>query len=131
MSSEFPENVCLLVKITCQTSFEYKVPFQMFLQQNFSNFFVFDFDNFSESMVIDYAIQLLNNAQKAVIILQAEPDSPLGSVLKLIPVMHRQKHKLKAVLNGEHAQLAKVFKPLGEKAVFNVNETTLADVMNA
>ncbi|WP_299463841.1 hypothetical protein [uncultured Microscilla sp.] len=121
----FPEKVCLLLKITRDTSFDYQLPMKEWFNQHYPDFFVYDLDNFSEAMVTDYALKLLNNAQKIVFILQAEPNSPLGSLLKLMPVVMRHKHKVKAVFQGEHKAIQQMLKPLNE-VVYNLPEEELA-----
>lgn len=124
----FPEKVCLVAKVTCEPPYVYQVPLKEWFNHHYPDFFLYDFDNFSEAMVIDYAVQLLNNAQKTVLILQAEPDSPLGSLLKLMPIVMRQKQKVKVVFDGEHANLERMLKPLDEM-VCSVDRGKLQEVV--
>ncbi|OJJ14753.1 hypothetical protein BKI52_41705 [marine bacterium AO1-C] len=65
-------------------------------------------------MIIDYVIQMIQQAQNIVFIANAVPESSLGGLLKLIPQLHRQKTKVKAIFQGEHVQLQKVLKPLSQ-----------------
>lgn len=126
----FPEKVCLVVKITRETSYEYEVPLKEWFKNFYPDFFIYDFDNFSEAMVVDYALQLLNNAQQVVLILQAEPESPLGGILKLMPIVMRQKQKTKLVFEGEHIAVERMLKPLGNVAL-SVDDDTLRGVMES
>ena len=124
----FPEKVCLVAKITRETSYEYQVPLKEWFKSFHPDFLVYDFDNFSEAMVVDYALQLVNNAQQVVLILQAEPDSPLGGILKLMPIVIRQKQRVSVVFDGAHVAIERMLKPLGSVAR-NVDEDTLKSVM--
>ena len=124
MSSKFPAKVCLYAKVTPEPSFEYQIPIKDQVLTQLPDFYWYDFDNFSEGMIIDYVIQMVQQAKNIVLIVNAKPNSALGGLLKLIPQLHRQKAKVKAVFQGEHAQLQKVLKPLGQLC-FNPSDAEL------
>jgi len=130
MSDEFPPKVCLYAKVTPEPSFEYQIPMKAAILSQLPDFYWYDFDNFSEGMIIDYVIQMVQQAENIVLLVNATPESNLGGLLKLIPQLHRQKNKIKAVLLGEHAQLQKVLKPLGQLC-FNPSEAELQDFITA
>ncbi len=117
MNTEFPAKICLYAKVTPEPSFEYQVPLKNKLLTQLPDFYWYDFDNFSEGMIIDYVVQMVQQAQSIVVVFQASSESNLGSLLKLIPHLHRQKQKIKAIFLGEHAQLQKVLKPLSQRCI--------------
>lgn len=114
MSAEFPSNICFYIKLTPEPSFEYQVPEKAWIETHLPDFYWYDFDNFSEGVVVDYALQMLQQAQNIVLIIKAEPNSPLGGVLKVIPQLYRSKSQIKAIFRGDHAQLQKMLKPLNQ-----------------
>lgn len=130
MTSEFPQKVCLLAKATIRPSFDYQFPLQDFFKEQFPDFFLYDFDNFSEGLLVDYAIQLLNLAQQVVFVVEAVPNSPLGCLLKFIPHLHRQKTKVQAMLQGKHSLLQKMLTPL-ETFAHNLSEPAMIEFINA
>lgn len=129
MTSEFPPKVCLLAKVTMSPSFDYQFPLRDFFKKQFPDFFLYDFDNFSEGLLIDYATQLLNAAQQVVFVAEAVPSSPLGSLLKFIPHLHRHKTKVQAMLQGEHGPLQKMLNPL-ETFAHNLSEPAIIKFIN-
>ena len=114
MSPEFPSNICFYIKVTPEPSFEYQVLEKEWTKTHLPDFYWYDLDNFSEGVVVDYALQMLQQAQNILLIIKAEPNSPLGGILKIIPQLHRSKSQIKVIFQGDHAQLQKMLKPLNQ-----------------
>jgi len=77
----------------------------------------YDFDNHSEAILSDYAVQLLEQSRKILIVIECEALAPVQKksvAIKLLNKAVRQKNKeIKLILNGSDPVLEKMGKALG------------------
>jgi hypothetical protein len=110
----------IYITIAENATFSYQVPLLDWAKQQPFDVLCYDFDNHSEAVVADYAIQLLNQADKALVVIEYKtPSQQRNSVIKLLNKAVRQKNKdIKLILNGSNPVLEKMGKVLGETSFY-------------
>lgn len=107
-----------LIHITVAThpTFSYQIPLPDWVKRQPFDVLCYDFDNHSEAVLADYAIQLLDQSDKVLIIIEYKASSQQrNSIIKLLNKAVRQKNKdIKLILNGTDPVLEKMGKVLGE-----------------
>ena len=84
-----------------------------------NNISSFDLDNYSDDLVTNTAIQAVDQAEKVVVfITSSSPDSKLGSVLKLMNVLARNKRQKLLIYNGSHPMLDKMLGMFRDSEVY-------------
>ena len=75
-----------------------------------------EIDNQTESSIVDVVIKLCNQANQIFVLIQAQPDESIGSVLKLLNYLLRNELQIHAiVLSGNHEQAEKLLQTLNER----------------
>ncbi|TRX51626.1 hypothetical protein FNH22_23995 [Fulvivirga sp. M361] len=89
------------------------------------NISCFDLDNYSDDLVTNTAIQAVDQAEKVVVfITSSSPNSKLGSVLKLLNVLVRNKRQKLLIYNGSHPMLDKMLGMFRDSEVYrDLNDT--------
>lgn len=112
------------ITIAAQPIFSYQLPLLNWVKQQPFEVVCFDFDNHSEATLTTYAIQLLDQADKVLIVIENEaPSSPKNSIIKLMnKAVHLKNKEIKAILNGSDPMLERMGNVLGETN-FYTNQT--------
>ncbi|MCW5912239.1 MAG: hypothetical protein KIT62_14305 [Cyclobacteriaceae bacterium] len=77
-----------------------------------------ELDNQSDASIADLVIRLCDQVQSVFVLVQAQPQEPLGASLKLINHLLRSEKKIhKVVLRGEHEGVQKFFQSLATRFV--------------
>ncbi|MTI31643.1 hypothetical protein [Xanthovirga aplysinae] len=86
------------------------------VKQELPKVVTFDFDNFSEPSICDYAIDLLKQSRKVGIIIHVKNDQPLGTIRKFIDFVVRKNDAVYFLaLQGDQKIIEKMAKPLGQR----------------
>jgi hypothetical protein len=99
-----------------EPTFSYQIPLLAWVKQQPFDVVCYDFDNHSEAVLAEYAIQLLNQSGKVLIVVEYKaPSQQRGSLVKLLNQAVRQKDKdVIFILNGNDPVLEKMGNVLGE-----------------
>ena len=111
------------ITIAENAPFSYQIPLLDWAKQQPFDVVCYDFDNHSEAVLVEYAIQLLNQSDKALIIIEHKtPSQQRSHIIKLLNKAVRQKNNdIRLILNGTDPVLEKMGKVLGE-ANFYANQ---------
>jgi hypothetical protein len=94
----------------------YEKPLLSFASSLSSDVIGAEIDNQTENSIVDLVIKLCGQVHQIFILIQAQPDQSLGSVLKLLNHLVRNEQQIHAiVLSGNHAQTEKLLRPLNER----------------
>lgn len=78
------------------------------LKEQKSEFIMYDFDNHSDSLIIEYATQLIANSVKTVIFIEAMPESNFRNLMPLLTNFLDNPERLQFVLKGNNPRLEKI-----------------------
>ncbi len=92
----------IYVELTEELRYSYNKPLLQEINRRFPKVVLFDFDNHSDRLVVGYAIDLLEKADKAVVIIEATETSVFNIVGFLEKVLD-YKDKSLVIVNGQHA----------------------------
>jgi hypothetical protein len=108
----------IYITVAEEALFSYQLPLLVWVKQQPYKIVCYDFDNHSEALVANYAIQLLEQADKILIVIdckEATISQQRGNIIKLLNKAVRQKDKgVKLVLNGNDPIFEKMGKALGK-----------------
>ncbi len=94
----------------------YEKPLLSFASSLSSDVIGAEIDNQTESSIVDVVIKLCNQANQIFVLIQAQPDESIGSVLKLLNYLLRNELQIHAiVLSGNHEQAEKLLQTLNER----------------
>jgi len=94
----------------------YEKPLLTYAASLSSNLIGAEMDNQSEASIADLVIRLYDQVQSVFIMIQAQPDEPLGSTLKVLNHLLRTNEKIHSVvLYGSHEQVEKLMSSLHER----------------
>lgn len=94
----------------------YEKPLLTFASSLSSDVIGAEIDNQSESSIVDVIIKLCDQVNKIFILIQAQPDESIGSVLKLLNHLMRNYHQIHTiVLAGNHEQAEKLLRTLEQR----------------
>jgi len=94
----------------------YEKPLLTFASSLSSDVIGAEIDNQSESSIVDVIIKLCDQANKIFILIQAQPDESIGSVLKLLNHLMRNDHQIHTiVIKGNHEQDEKLLRTLEQR----------------
>ena len=90
------------------------------IKADFSEFSIFDFDNFSDSMMMGFAEELLKKSSVFVFWLKVKPEHSLGVLPTFIRKIFREKTKKKCffIVDGENQQVDLLLKAFSRDCVF-------------
>ena len=84
-------------------------PLQKWVKSSYTDAFLFDADNYSEGIVIEFGKESIEKATNICVLIDAMPDQKLGGITALIERLVRSKGKsLSIFLNGENALIEKM-----------------------
>jgi hypothetical protein len=94
----------------------YEKPLLSFASSLSSDMIGAEIDNQTESSIVDVVIKLCNQANQIFVLIQAQPEESIGSVLKLLNHLLRNELQIHAiVLSGNHEQAEKLLRTLNER----------------
>lgn len=108
----------IYITVAEEALFFYQLPLLAWVKEQLYEVVCYDFDNHSEAIVANYAIQLLEQADKILIVIdckEATTSQQRGNIIKLLNRAVRQKNKeVKLILNGNDPIFSKMGKVLGK-----------------
>jgi len=94
----------------------YEKPLLTFASSLSSDLIGAEMDNQSDASIADLVIRLCDQVQFIFILIQAQPNEPLGSALKLLNHLLRTTQKIHSVvISGNHEPAQKLMATLGER----------------
>lgn len=76
----------------------------------------FDFDNFSETSITNYGLDLARQADRVLVVIDIKESKSLGGLIRFVDQLSRLENKdLRLVLNGKSAELNKMSKAFGSR----------------
>lgn len=94
----------------------YEKPLLSFASSLSSDVIGAEIDNQSDASIVDVVIKLCSQANQIFILIQAQPDEPIGSTLKLLNHLLRNEHQVHTiVLAGNHEHAEKLLRTLDER----------------
>jgi hypothetical protein len=89
----------LYIEITSEILFSYEKPLLAYIQQYFPQVIPFDIDNHSDAMLVGYAIQLLEEASRVLVIIEAQAGKT-QTLLAFFEKLLAQQHKCLVIYSG-------------------------------
>ncbi len=94
----------------------YEKPLLTFASSLSSDLIGAEMDNQSDASIADLVIRLCDQVQSVFILIQAQPNEPLGPALKLLNHLLRSNEKIHSViLSGNHEQAEKLLRTIGQR----------------
>ncbi len=94
----------------------YEKPLLTFASSLSSDLIGAEMDNQSDASISDLVIRLCDQVQSVFILIQAQPNEPLGATLKLLNHLLRAPEKIHSVvISGNHEQAQKLMATIGER----------------
>ena len=94
----------------------YEKPLLTFASSLSSDLIGAEMDNQSDASIADLVIRLCDQVQSIFILIQAQPNEPLGSSLKLLNHLLRTPEKIHSlVISGNHEHAQKLMNTIGER----------------
>jgi hypothetical protein len=91
----------------------YEKPMLSFASSLSSDVIGAEIDNQSESSIVEMVIKLCDQVDRIFILIQAQPDESIGSILKLLNHLLRNDHLIHTVvLSGNHEPAEKLLRTL-------------------
>jgi len=104
------------IEITNIKEITYSHDILQWVKKDLPKVVTFDFDNFSEPSICDYAIDLLKQSTKVGIIIDVKENQPLGAIRKFMDFVIRNNESIYFMaLNGDQKVLEHMAKPLGQR----------------
>lgn len=96
------------------------------LEVNDPDTVIYDLDNFSEKMVIDYAQQLIEQAEEVCVLFKVRQEAPLKGLILFLQKLLRLRKKCSLAIQGTHTKLTQFLRPFyvprANPAVFEGDE---------
>ena len=94
----------------------YEKPMLAFASSFSSDVIGAELDNQSEASIVDLVIKLCAQSQQVFILVNAQPEEPMGSALKLVNHLLRSEKQIHTiVLSGTHNQTERLLQTLGAR----------------
>jgi hypothetical protein len=98
----------------------------------FPDVLFYDLDNYSDTLVVHYAVDIIQKAEKVVVVIQAHPEAQVGSVRSLLESLVGSGKKCLVLFTGENALAERMLKPLEKSQVkMNISEAEQWEEVNA
>ena len=108
----------IYIQIIEKISFTYNHSLVNEIKDIYPEIEVFDIDNFSDSTLIQHAIDLLSRSEKSVIFIDATSNVNLSKIYLLAEYIIKHKGKYIVILKGQNDLIQKIFRLL-EQNFFN------------
>ncbi len=96
----------------------YEKPWLKAAQEIFPEAITYDLDNHSETLVVDYALRLIEEAEQVLCILEVKSQASISSLFKIFEKIIRKREKCQLIFNGEHPVVEKMTKPLSSGQIY-------------
>ncbi|WP_044173072.1 hypothetical protein [Flectobacillus major] len=96
-------------------------PLLGYLSNNITDFTVYDVDNHSEGLVIEYAKRLIREAENIIVLLDAQASGQLKGVTNLLTQLADKSENTSVVYQGEHEGLKKMISIFTH--IYNIGNT--------
>ena len=77
-------------------------------KQNVKDLIIYDFDNHSDSLIINYANKLLADSEKTILYIETMPESNFKSLMPLFTNFLDNPDQLQFILQGNNTRLEKI-----------------------
>ena len=95
---------------------DYEKPLLAFASSFSSEVIGAELDNQSEASIVDLVIKLCAQAQQIFVLVNAQPEEPIGAVLKLLNHLLRNEQLIHTILlGGSHGQTERLLKTIGPR----------------
>ncbi|MEA5260910.1 hypothetical protein VB264_24140 [Arcicella aquatica] len=91
-----------------QLNIKYTNTFVAFVKLSKPSVMVYDIDNFSDNLTIQYAIKLVKESPKTLVFLDTEEGSSLKQLMALLTNLLDKSESIKVLINGENERLEKM-----------------------
>jgi len=91
-----------------QLNIKYTNTFIDFVKLSNPSVIVYDIDNFSDNLTIQYAIKLIKDSPKILVFLDAEEGSSLKQLMALLTNLLDKSESIRVLINGENERLEKM-----------------------
>lgn len=82
----------------------------------------FDFDNFSETSITNYGLDLARQADRLLVVIDILESKNLGGLIRFVDQLSRLQNKdLRLVLNGKSTELSKMSRAFGDRFFSNLS----------
>lgn len=112
----------IYIEVSEETSFKYTKPVLDWVKSNFVDVVTYDFDNRSDSFMVDYALELVNNADKSVIVFELNENGKTNNLIAFMQGLAKYKKKLLFLYSGKNAIIEKLFKMFLPEKIISCNE---------
>ena len=119
----------IYIEIIENISHNYEKEIIEWAKHSYPDLSVFDFDNFSEPSMVQYAIQLLESAEKALVIIESKADTSGSKILAIAEKILKQKNKVQVILNGENKVFTRMFALLEKRFKKDLDSEEQKNVM--
>ncbi len=91
-----------------QLNIKYTNTFVAFVKLSKPSVMVYDIDNFSDNLTIQYAIKLIKESPKTLVFLDTEEGSSLKQLMALLTNLLDKSESIKVLISGENERLEKM-----------------------
>ncbi|MDR6564861.1 MULTISPECIES: hypothetical protein [unclassified Arcicella] len=91
-----------------QLNIKYTNTFVDFVKLSKPSVMVYDIDNFSDNLTIQYAIKLVKESPKILVFLDTEEGSSIKQLMSLLTNLLDKSESIKVLINGENERLEKM-----------------------
>ncbi len=91
-----------------QLNIKYTNTFVNFVKLSKPSVMVYDIDNFSDNLTIQYAIKLVKESPKILVFLDTEEGSSIKQLMSLLTNLLDKSESIKVLINGENERLEKM-----------------------
>jgi hypothetical protein len=84
-----------------------------------------DLDNFSDPLLISYAIEMIRRSDKIVIVIEAVSEITAGKLFPLFENIIKEKNKCLTLLKGKNPIAAKMLQTMGSHYVYTEEESLM------
>ncbi len=128
-------NLLLCIRIGPKLPISYYNPIESYVKARLPSTLSFDCDNHSDNTIIRYVLDLLKEAAKSMVVIQAEPNAHtevLGNLRLLIEHLIKTDDAVQIACVGTHPTTERMLGFLSENKVWkNLNETELCQRIEA
>jgi hypothetical protein len=110
----------------------YEKPIISTIKKNFAEVLTFDFDNFSDGLVLRYANELLKESEQTIVFFEVEETSNLKQLMPLLTKILDKPEQLTIIMRGNNERLEKILSILNYlKIQENTHEIELIETIRS
>lgn len=88
---------------------------------------LYELDNFSDELSLNYGLELAKSADKLTIVVDATVSQEIGKTVSFFNQLLKLRSKTSCVLIGEHALLTKLLKKIGQQGFYPFQDSKQAE----